>query len=213
MKCACTFDGAFGMPRDDSFVGAWVDGELVGAIFGVLDSPSMVCRGPFVVGLLMVGSRSGSVCRASVSALSTNWRRGRRLGLRRCSLLQLDMRRSPEALHILILDCSSPEQVGPPGGRRTPKQVSTLHNAGANRSSWLNGVAIALVHKHFLASSSSTTTSVGCGRGITVSSLPYWTPSSRSRTGGRPTQIESFLWRHCCRGERRSYRQNGPSAR
>lgn len=48
------FDGAFGAPRDDSFVGAWQDGALVGAIFVVLDSPfEGVPRGPFVLDLIV----------------------------------------------------------------------------------------------------------------------------------------------------------------
>lgn len=48
------FDGAFGAPRDDSFVGAWVDGELVGAAFLVLDAPfEGVPRGPFILDLLV----------------------------------------------------------------------------------------------------------------------------------------------------------------
>ena len=48
------FDGAFGAPRDDSFVGAWVDGELVGAAFLVLDPPfEGVPRGPFILDLMV----------------------------------------------------------------------------------------------------------------------------------------------------------------
>lgn len=48
------FDGAFGAPRDDSFVGAWVDGELVGGAFLVLDAPfEGVPRGPFIIDLLV----------------------------------------------------------------------------------------------------------------------------------------------------------------
>ena len=48
------FDGALGFPRDDSFVGAWQDGALVGAVFAVLDSPfDGVPRGPFVLDLMV----------------------------------------------------------------------------------------------------------------------------------------------------------------
>ncbi len=48
------FDGALGTPRDDSFVGAWLDGNLVGAVFCVLDAPfEGVPRGPFVLDLMV----------------------------------------------------------------------------------------------------------------------------------------------------------------
>lgn len=49
-----SFDGAFGTPRDDSFVGAWLDGVLVGAILCVTDAPwDDVPRGPFVIDLMV----------------------------------------------------------------------------------------------------------------------------------------------------------------
>ncbi len=48
------FEGAFGTPRDDSFVGAWLDGQLVGAVMAVLDPPwDDVPRGPFVTELMV----------------------------------------------------------------------------------------------------------------------------------------------------------------
>lgn len=48
------FEGAFGTPRDDSFIGAWLDGQLVGAIMAVLDPPwDDVPRGPFVTELMV----------------------------------------------------------------------------------------------------------------------------------------------------------------
>ena len=92
------FDGAFGMPRDDSFVGAWVDGELVGAIFGVLDSPiDGVPRGPFVVDLMVDPQwRRQGIGSALVNELASrvgDW------GYDDLAL-QLDMRLSPEALHM-----------------------------------------------------------------------------------------------------------------
>ena len=92
------FDGAFGMPRDDSFVGAWVNGELVGAIFGVLDSPlDGVPRGPFVVDLIVDPQwRRQGIGSALVNELASrvgDW------GYDDLAL-QLDMRRSPEALHM-----------------------------------------------------------------------------------------------------------------
>lgn len=48
------FEGAFGTPRDDSFIGAWLDGQLVGAILAVLDPPwDGIPRGPFVSELMV----------------------------------------------------------------------------------------------------------------------------------------------------------------
>lgn len=48
------FDGAFGTTRDDSFVGAWYDGELVGALLCVTDAAQDdVPRGPFVTDLMV----------------------------------------------------------------------------------------------------------------------------------------------------------------
>ncbi len=49
-----SFDGAFGTPLDDSFVGAWADGTLVGAILCVTDAPwDDVPRGPFIIDLMV----------------------------------------------------------------------------------------------------------------------------------------------------------------
>lgn len=48
------FDGAFGATRDDSFIGAWFDGELVGALLCVTDAAlDDVPRGPFVTDLMV----------------------------------------------------------------------------------------------------------------------------------------------------------------
>lgn len=48
------FDGAFGTTRDDSFIGAWFDGELVGALLCVTDAAlDDVPRGPFVTDLMV----------------------------------------------------------------------------------------------------------------------------------------------------------------
>lgn len=92
------FDGAFGSPRDDSFVGAWKDGELVGAIFGVLDAPiEGVPRGPFVIDLMVDPKwRRQGIGSALVNELA------RRVGTWGYDdlALQLDMRRSPEALQL-----------------------------------------------------------------------------------------------------------------
>lgn len=92
------FDGAFGSPRDDSFVGAWVDGQLVGAIFGVLDSPlEGVPRGPFVVDLMVDPQwRRQGIGSALVNELAC---RAGAWGYDDLAL-QLDMGRSPEALQM-----------------------------------------------------------------------------------------------------------------
>lgn len=48
------FDGAFGTPRDDSFIGAWYRGQLIGLIMAVLDPPwDDAPRGPFVNELIV----------------------------------------------------------------------------------------------------------------------------------------------------------------
>ena len=50
-----TFDGAFGKPRDDSFVGAWFEGTLVGALFAVThpEWDDEVTQGPVVLDLMV----------------------------------------------------------------------------------------------------------------------------------------------------------------
>ncbi|PID97771.1 MAG: GNAT family N-acetyltransferase [Actinobacteria bacterium] len=48
------FDGAFGKPHDHSFIGAWLDGVLVGAILCVMESPwDDGVDGPFVIDLMV----------------------------------------------------------------------------------------------------------------------------------------------------------------
>ncbi len=92
------FDGAFGALRDDSFIGAWVDGELVGAVFGVLDAPiDGVPRGPFVVDLMVDPKwRRQGIGSALVTELA---RRVGQWGYDDLAL-QLDMARYPEALQM-----------------------------------------------------------------------------------------------------------------
>lgn len=90
------FDGAFGTPRDDSFVGAWLDGELVGAAFSVLDAPfEGVPRGPFVLDLMVDNRfRRQGIATALVRELANrvdNW------GYDSLAL-RLDMQKMPEAL-------------------------------------------------------------------------------------------------------------------
>lgn len=49
-----SFDGVFGTPLDDSFIGAWIDGELVGALLCVTDAPiDDAPAGPFVIDLMV----------------------------------------------------------------------------------------------------------------------------------------------------------------
>lgn len=48
------FDGAFGRPVENGFIGAWQDGELIGAVFAVLDPPwDDIPKGPFVTELFV----------------------------------------------------------------------------------------------------------------------------------------------------------------
>lgn len=92
------FDGAFGTPRDDSFIGAWLEGELVGAIFCTLDTPfEGVPRGPFVLDL-MVNPKVrrqgvGSALVGELAARVNEW------GYDSLTL-RLDMRQMPEALNL-----------------------------------------------------------------------------------------------------------------
>lgn len=90
------FDGAFGSPRDDSFIGAWIDGQLVGAIMAVLDSPwDEVPRGPFVTELMVDPQfRRQGIATALISELA---KRADKWGYDSLTL-RLDLKRSPAAL-------------------------------------------------------------------------------------------------------------------
>ncbi len=48
-----SFDGAFGEVLDNSFVGAWLNGELVGAILVTVDPPWDDVDGPFIIDLMV----------------------------------------------------------------------------------------------------------------------------------------------------------------
>lgn len=48
-----SFDGAFGQVLDNSFVGAWLDGELIGAILVTIDPPWDDVDGPFIIDLMV----------------------------------------------------------------------------------------------------------------------------------------------------------------
>lgn len=49
-----SFDGVFGTPRDNSFVGAWHEGTLVGALLCVTDPPwEDTAEGPVVLELIV----------------------------------------------------------------------------------------------------------------------------------------------------------------
>ncbi len=92
------FDGALGTPRDDSFIGAWVDGVLVGAIFCVLDSPfEGVPRGPFVLDLMVDPEhRRTGIATSLVGLLG---KRVEEWGYDSVTL-RLDMRQMPEAFNL-----------------------------------------------------------------------------------------------------------------
>ena len=89
------FDGAFGTPRDDSFVGAWLDGQLVGAIMCVLDPPwGDAPRGPYVTELMVDPEfRRQGIATALIGELGA---RAGEWGYDSLTL-HLDMRRSPGA--------------------------------------------------------------------------------------------------------------------
>lgn len=93
-----TMDGAYGTPRDDSMIGAWADGELVGAVFCVLDAPwDDVPRGPFVLELMVDPSyQRRGIATALLLELAT---RAGTWGYDSVTL-NLDMRRSPSALSL-----------------------------------------------------------------------------------------------------------------
>lgn len=90
------FEGAFGTPRDDSFVGAWRKGELVGAIMAVLESPwDDAPRGPFVTELMVDPAyRRHGVATALVGEIAA---RAAEWGYDSL-MLRLDLRQSPEAM-------------------------------------------------------------------------------------------------------------------
>ncbi|MFZ1382205.1 MAG: GNAT family N-acetyltransferase [Scrofimicrobium sp.] len=92
------FEGALGTPRDDSFIGAWLDGELVGAVFCVLDAPfDDVPRGPFVLDLMVDPEhRRRGIATALVAELS---QRTRDWGYDAVTL-RLDMKQMPEAFNL-----------------------------------------------------------------------------------------------------------------
>ncbi|MDO5719418.1 MAG: GNAT family N-acetyltransferase [Actinomycetaceae bacterium] len=47
------FNGEFGKHLDNSFVGAWVDGELVGAVLVTINPPWDEVDGPFIIDLMV----------------------------------------------------------------------------------------------------------------------------------------------------------------
>lgn len=90
------FDGAFGAARDDSFIGAWLDGKLVGAVLCVLDPPwDGIPRGPFVSELIVDPDyRRQGIATALITELAV---RAESWGYDSLTL-NLDMRKSPDAL-------------------------------------------------------------------------------------------------------------------
>lgn len=89
------FEGAFGTPRDDSFIGAWLGGQLVGAVMAVLDPPwDDAPRGPFVTELMVDPEyRRQGVATALVGELAA---RAAEWGYDSLTL-RLDLRQSPGA--------------------------------------------------------------------------------------------------------------------
>lgn len=92
------FDGAFGTVRDDSFIGAWYRGELIGAVIAVLDSPwDDAPRGPFVTELMVDPEyRRQGLATALIGELAA---RAAEWGYDSLAL-RLDLRQSPEALDL-----------------------------------------------------------------------------------------------------------------
>lgn len=92
------FEGAFGATRDDSFIGAWLDGKLIGAVICVLDPPwDGIPRGPFVSELIVDPQyRRQGVATTLVKELAT---RAQAWGYDSLTL-NLDLRKSPEALRL-----------------------------------------------------------------------------------------------------------------
>jgi len=93
-----SFDGAFGTPRDDSFIGAWMEGELVGAVLCVIDAaPEDAPEGPFIIDT-MVDPRHGrrGIATALVLELA---RRCRDWGYDQIAL-DLDLHATPGAAHL-----------------------------------------------------------------------------------------------------------------
>ncbi len=95
------FDGAFGTPRDDSFVGAWMDGRLVGAVLGVTEAaPDDAPRGPFIIDTMVDPDyRRRGVATALVLELA---RRCRAWGFDEVAL-NLDLRATPGAAKLYEL--------------------------------------------------------------------------------------------------------------
>ena len=70
-----TFEGAFGATTEDSFIGAWDGGTLVGAILVVRESPwDDAPDGPFVVDLIVAPDyRRRGIATALVSEVASRW--------------------------------------------------------------------------------------------------------------------------------------------
>lgn len=72
------FAGGFGRVLDDAFVGAWIDGELVGAALCVIDTPlDDAPRGPFLADLMVLPERRhrkvGTALVAEVARRADRW--------------------------------------------------------------------------------------------------------------------------------------------
>lgn len=92
------FEGAFGELLDDSLIGAWLEGELIGAIFGVLDPPwEDALREPYVLDLMVAPEyRRNGIASALISELA---KRVQTWGYDSLTL-NLDLKKMPEAFRV-----------------------------------------------------------------------------------------------------------------
>ncbi|MCI1642247.1 MAG: GNAT family N-acetyltransferase [Actinomyces sp.] len=95
------FDGAFGAPRDDSFIGAWQDGELVGAVLCVTEADlEDAPPGPYIIDTMVAPDhRRRGIATALVLELA---RRCRAWGYEEVAL-NVDMRAAPGAARLYEL--------------------------------------------------------------------------------------------------------------
>ncbi len=116
-----SFDGAFGRPRDDSFIGAWMEGELVGAVLCVTDAAlDDAPVGPFIIDLMVDPRyRRRGIATALVLELT---RRAREWGYDQISL-DLDLHATPGAAHLyeLVGFTTDDDPVAAPGIASPPR--------------------------------------------------------------------------------------------
>lgn len=138
------FDGVFGNPRDDSFVGAWQDGELVGAVLCVTDATwDDVPRGPFILDIMVdPDHRRRGIATALVVELA---RRCRTWGYDDISL-RVDQKRAAgaERLYEIIAAGDATDAAGHPDDDRPDTDLAASGAAGgvsAGRTDTRTGAA------------------------------------------------------------------------